>query len=88
MSFDHLMAPLIVIAPELGRSADGKYLELRDHYEIVLFFQGINIWHHRYIGGSAKSRLRLMLSEKKLILKYTKYILTIEIFRKDAILIR
>ena len=36
----------------------------------------------------AKSRLRLMLSEKKLILKYTKYILTIEIFRKDAILIR
>jgi len=51
MSFDHLMAPLIVIAPELGRSADGKYLELRDHYEIVLFFQGINIWHYRYIDG-------------------------------------
>lgn len=51
MSFDHLMAPLIVIAPELGISADGKYPELRDHYEIVLFFQGINIWHHRYENG-------------------------------------
>ena len=24
MSFDHQMAPLIVLAPELGRSADGK----------------------------------------------------------------
>ena len=51
MSFDHLMAPLIVIAPELGKSADGKYPELRDHYEIVLFYQGINVWHHRYIDG-------------------------------------
>ena len=51
MSFDHLMAPLIVIAPELGVSADGKHPELRDHYEIVLFYQGINIWHHRYKDG-------------------------------------
>ena len=24
MSFDHLMAPLIVIAPEIGKSEDGK----------------------------------------------------------------
>ena len=51
MSFDHLMVPLIVIAPELGKSEDGKYPELRDHYEIVLFYQGINIWHHRYKDG-------------------------------------
>ncbi len=51
MSFDHRMAPLIVIAPELGRSEDGQYPEFRDHYEIVLFDQGINVWHHRYING-------------------------------------
>lgn len=51
MSFDHRMAPLIVIAPELGQSADGQYPELRDHYEIVLFDEGINVWHHRYIDG-------------------------------------
>ena len=51
MSFDQRMAPLIVIAPQLGTSADGKYPELRDHYEIVLYDQGINVWHHRYIDG-------------------------------------
>ena len=51
MSFDQRMAPLIVIAPELGKSADGKYPELRDHYEIVLYDKGINVWHHRYING-------------------------------------
>ena len=51
MSFDHLMAPLIVIASEIGKSADGKYFEHRDHYEIVLFHKGINIWHHLYKNG-------------------------------------
>ena len=51
MSFDHRMAPLIVIAPELGESADGQFPEFRDHYEIVLFDEGINVWHHRYIDG-------------------------------------
>lgn len=51
MSFDHRMAPLLVIAPELGKSADGKYPEFREHYEIVLYDQGINIWHHLYKDG-------------------------------------
>ena len=51
MSFDQRMAPLLVIAPELGRSADGKYPEFREHYEIVLFDQGINIWHHLWRDG-------------------------------------
>lgn len=66
MSFDHLMAPLIVIAPELGTSADGKYPELRDHYEIVLFYQGINVWHHRYKDGKPSwYKLAYMNSEFK-----------------------
>ena len=51
MSFDHRMAPLIVIAPTLGCSADGRFPELREHYEIVLFDEGINVWHHRYADG-------------------------------------
>ena len=51
MSFDHRMAPLLIIAPELGQSADGKYPEFREHYEIVLYDQGINIWHHLYQNG-------------------------------------
>ena len=51
MSFDHRMAPLLIIAPELGKSADGKYPEFREHYEIVLYDEGINIWHHLYQDG-------------------------------------
>ena len=51
MSFDHQMAPLIVIAPELGISADGKHSEFREHFEIVLYDKGINLWHHQYRNG-------------------------------------
>ena len=51
MSFDHRMAPLIVIAPEMGRSADGRWPELREHYEVVLYDEGLNVWHHRYADG-------------------------------------
>ena len=51
MSFDQRMAPLLVIAPELGQSADGKHPEFREHYEIVLFDQGINVWHHLWRDG-------------------------------------
>lgn len=50
MSFDHRMAPLIVIAPDLGKSAEG-HPEFRDHFEIVLFDDGINVWRHQYADG-------------------------------------
>lgn len=52
MSFDHRMAPLIVIAPELGKSKDG-IPEFREHFEIVLFDDGINVWRHLYKDGKA-----------------------------------
>jgi hypothetical protein len=45
MGFDYRMAPLIVIAPELGKSKDGKE-EFREHWEIVLYDRGLNVWHH------------------------------------------
>ncbi len=50
MSFDHRMAPLIVIAPVIGSSANGE-AEFREHYEIVLYDQGINIWYHGWKDG-------------------------------------
>ena len=50
MSFDHRMAPLIVIAGEIGKSVKGEP-EHREHYEIVLFDEGINVWHHTYRNG-------------------------------------
>ena len=50
MSFDVRMAPLLVIAPELADGKDGLK-EFREHWEIVLFDQGINIWHHEFKDG-------------------------------------
>ncbi len=50
MSFDHLMAPLIVIAPTLGKDDKGR-LEYREHHEIVLYNEGINVWHYTFDNG-------------------------------------
>lgn len=50
MEFDDRMAPLIVLAPEIGKSDKG-YPEYREHYEIVLYDLGLNVWHHFYKDG-------------------------------------
>ena len=50
MSFDYRMAPIIVITPEYGKDAEGN-LEHREHFEIVLFDKGLNVWHHYYTNG-------------------------------------
>lgn len=47
MSFDHLMAPLIVITPELDTDDKGRHA-FKKHYEIVLFNEGLNVWHYTY----------------------------------------
>ena len=49
--------------------------------------QRIHVIHTDRIGGSAKSATRLPLNEKNSILKYTKYILTIENCGNDVILL-
>lgn len=61
MSFDHLMAPLIVIAPEMGTSADGLHPEFRRHHEVVLYNEGINVWRYDWIDGKAKWTLAAFL---------------------------
>ncbi len=45
MEFEHRMAPLIVLAPTLGRCADGRH-EYREHFEVVIFDEGVNVWRH------------------------------------------
>ena len=50
MSFDERMAPLLVLAPELADAKEGLK-EFREHWEVVLFDKGINIWHHEYKDG-------------------------------------
>lgn len=47
MSFDHLMAPIIVLTPELDRDERGR-LVFKKHYEVVLYRDGINVWHYTY----------------------------------------
>lgn len=50
MVFEDRMAPLIVLAPELGENTTG-HPEYREHWEVVLFDKGINVWHHTYRDG-------------------------------------
>ena len=55
MEFDYRMAPLIVIAPTYGADAQGRP-EYREHWEIVLYDKGINVWHHYYRDGKPSWR--------------------------------
>jgi hypothetical protein len=76
MSFDYQMAPLLVIAPEYGQSADA-YPEYRQHWEIVLYDKGINVWHHQYADG--KPSWYLAASLKAAFPKKEKVTLTVSI---------
>ncbi len=48
--FEDRMAPLIVLAPELGADAAGRP-EYREHFEIVAYDKGVNVWHHTWADG-------------------------------------
>ena len=50
MSFDHRMAPLIVISEKLGSAPTGEPV-FGEHWEIVLFDEGLNVWHHLIKDG-------------------------------------
>jgi len=50
LEFADQMAPLIVIAPELGRDKQGRR-EYREHFEIVIYDKGVNVWHHYHKKG-------------------------------------
>jgi hypothetical protein len=77
MEFTDRMAPLIVIAQKLGKSAKG-IPEYREHFEIVIFDKGVNVWHHYFKDGkptwkkAAYSRFTLMPNKRytlKLVIK-------------------
>jgi len=44
------MAPIIVLAPELGKDRAGR-AEYREHFEICIYNKGVNVWHHLYKDG-------------------------------------
>ena len=50
MEFTDQMAPLIVIASEPGKDKKGR-AEYREHFEVVIFDKGVNVWHHYFKDG-------------------------------------
>lgn len=48
LEFTYKMAPLIVISSEPGTDEDGR-VEYREHFEIILYNKGINVWHHYFV---------------------------------------
>ena len=50
MGFDHRMAPLIVISEKLDKSPEGEPM-FGEHWEIVLYDEGLNVWHHMIKDG-------------------------------------
>lgn len=80
MSFDYRMAPLIVIADDLGKSKDGS-LEYRRHTEVVLYDEGLNVWQHHYTDGKP-SFTKLAWAKLKFVPKH-KYDLRISLRGKE-----
>lgn len=78
MSFQYRMAPVIVLAKEPVADATG-YPEYREHWEVVLFDKGLNIWHHEYEDG--KPKWHLAASAEYQFLPETKYTLTLLVDR-------
>lgn len=50
MDFDYRMAPEIILSAPLGANKDGV-AEYCEYWEIVLFDEGINVWHHELKNG-------------------------------------
>lgn len=55
MEFDYRMAPGIILAYEPVKLKNGK-LELREHYEVILYDDGLNLWHHFFEKADPKSK--------------------------------
>ena len=50
MGFDWRMAPLIVLAEKLDKAETGEPV-FGEHWEIVLYDEGLNVWHHMIKDG-------------------------------------
>ena len=80
MDFDYRMAPLIVLAPSYGKNADG-FPEYREHWEIIIYDEGINVWHHQNDGKPTwhlAAQLNCRFEPKK------KYELKVQVRREKA----
>ena len=55
MAFDHLMAPLIVLAPEIYRDSS-EHPAYHEHVEVVLYNEGFNVWRYLWENGAPRWR--------------------------------
>jgi hypothetical protein len=70
MSFDHRMAPGIMIAFDPIKDGKGRS-EYREHFEIILYDKGINVWHHFFVDGKQQWRKKAFLdADYKPLTKY------------------
>ena len=74
LEFDDRMAPLIVLARDLGTSADGRK-EHRDRIEVVAYEEGINIW--RQFPTPEGRRFYLAAFARFHLRPRTRYVLTV-----------
>jgi hypothetical protein len=75
MAFAHKMAPLIVMAPDLPENAKGQK-EYAEHFEIVIFNEGVNVWDHFVKDGKLTYRKAAFASFP--LEKDTKYALEVK----------
>ena len=80
LAFTYRMAPLVVLAPELGKDAAGRP-EYREHFEICVFNEGVNVWHHTFAEG--KPSWKKAAFARFTLLPNTRYALEVEIKGKQ-----
>ncbi len=78
MEFTDRMAPGIVIAATPVVNGKGK-LEFREHYEVILYDDGLNVWHHRFVDGRQTWTLAAHLTKHRLFKPDTRYRLAVKI---------
>ena len=76
LEFAYHMAPLIVLASELGKDAAGRP-EYREHFEICIYNEGVNVWHHSFANG--KPSYKKAAHAKFPLKPNTRYLLEVEI---------
>ena len=81
MAFTCKMAPLIVLAPKFRENAKGQK-EFGEHFEVVIFNEGVNIW--RYFVKDGKLAYRKAAFANFPLQKDTKY--RLEVTKADKTL--
>ena len=83
MMFDCRMAPIIVIAEDLGRNEKLGVAEFRDHWEVCFYDWGVNIWRHYFKDGVQKfyRAATLLVPEKNWFKPNEKYDVQVTVAR-------